>query len=166
MKRVSVFVCFFALFFALGFAGCKKQVVGGGVPDPGSLGIDFADEPSLRGDSDKDINLKTIYFDYDKSDLSPESLSALKENAAYINSNSGVNVLVEGHCDERGTTEYNLSLGQRRAVKVKEYYVQLGVAANRVATISYGEEKPADFRSNDSGWAKNRRAETKVMVRQ
>ena len=72
--------------------------------------------------------------------------------------------MVEGHCDDRRTVEYNLSLGQRRAVKVKEYYTQLGIVSNRIATISYGEEKPVDTRSNESAWSKNRRAETKAMV--
>jgi peptidoglycan-associated lipoprotein len=117
----------------------------------------------LRGENDSNINLKTIYFGYDKSELSQDALDALKENAAYLINNPAINVIVEGHCDERGTIEYNLSLGQKRAVKVKEYYVQLGVKANKVATISFGEEKPVDPRSNESAWAKNRRAETKVM---
>jgi peptidoglycan-associated lipoprotein len=95
--------------------------------------------------------------------LEQEALDALKENASYLLNNADINVIVEGHCDERGTVEYNLSLGQKRAVKVKEYYVQLGVKANRVATISYGEEKPVDPRNNESAWAKNRRAETKII---
>ncbi len=88
----------------------------------------------------------------------------MKANSNFLKNNPKVNIVIEGHCDERGTTEYNLALGQRRAVKVKEYYVQLGIAPNRIATVSYGEEMPADKRNNEAGWAKNRRAETKVIV--
>jgi peptidoglycan-associated lipoprotein len=165
MKRTLAFLL---LCFAVAAAGsgCKKQDINQNQKPPADLrSIDFADEPSLRGDFDRDLNLKTIYFDYDKSDLLPDALDTLKENAAYLINNPSINVVVEGHCDERGTIEYNLSLGQRRAVKVKEYYTQLGVAANRIATISYGEEKAVDPGNNERAWAKNRRAETKVMSR-
>ena len=92
-------------------------------------------------------------------------METLKEIAAYLTSNSDIKGVLEGHTDGRGTTEYNLSLGQRRALKVKEYYTQLGVAANRIATTSYGREKPVDLVDNESAWAKNRRAETKPLTR-
>ena len=165
MKKFFVFAMFGCLIFAAGCSGCKKQDVNkGGEQQATAESADFSDEPSLRGEQDKDINLKTIYFEFDKSDLSSDALATLKENAAYMLNNLNMKVVVEGNCDQRGTVEYNLALGQRRAVKVKEYYVQLGVAANRIATISYGSEKPVDTKNNESGWAKNRRAETKVMV--
>jgi peptidoglycan-associated lipoprotein len=127
--------------------------------------VAFSDEPSVRGKIYEDIHLKTIYFDFDKSDLTNNIRDTLKENAAYLTSNSGLKIELEGHTDNRGTTEYNLALGQRRALKVKEYYIQLGVAANRIATISYGKEKPVDLSDNEVAWAKNRRAETKVLER-
>ena len=166
MKKVFTLLLFGFFVFALGATGCKKQdVKKGGSGETRIETSDFADEPSLRGEYDKDINLKIIYFDFDRSELTQDALATLKENAAYLINNPEINVAIEGHCDDRGTIEYNLSLGQRRAVKVKEYYTQLGVPANRIATISYGEEKPVDARSNDSAWAKNRRAETKVMAR-
>lgn len=164
MKKVLVLMLFGVLVFSV---GCKKKELSGGTDAPGTdatINADFADEPSLRGDVDKDINLKTIYFEFDRSELPQDALNTLKENAAYLINNSNLKVVVEGHCDDRGTVEYNLSLGQRRAVKVKEYYTQLGVPSNRIATISYGEEKPIDSRSNESAWSKNRRAETKVMA--
>jgi peptidoglycan-associated lipoprotein len=150
-------------------AGCKKQDIkpdiAGSTDSVGT--VVFSDEPLVRGNySDVNISLKSMYFDFDKSDLTKDSMETLKENADYLKSNPDINVVLEGHTDERGTTEYNLSLGQRRALKVKEYYTQLGVAADRIATISYGHEKPVDFRKNESGWAKNRRAETKSLVRQ
>ncbi|MDR1696157.1 MAG: peptidoglycan-associated lipoprotein Pal [Endomicrobium sp.] len=164
MKKVLAFVVFGFVIFACGCS--KKQNI-----DPAAdeyteapvQSVDFADEPSLRSDTGKDVNLKTVNFDFDRSDLSPDMRQILKDNAAYLLNNTKVNVTVEGHCDDRGTIEYNLSLGQRRAVKVKEYYVQLGVAPNRIATLSYGSEKPIDTKSNETAWAKNRRAETKII---
>ncbi|MDR1196322.1 MAG: peptidoglycan-associated lipoprotein Pal [Endomicrobium sp.] len=165
MKKVLLLALFGVLVFTAGCGGKKKNINDGAMPGTDiTITPDFADEPSLRGDLDKDINLKTIYFEFDRSELSPDALSTLKENAAYLINNSEVKIVVEGHCDDRGTVEYNLALGQRRAVKVKEYYTQLGIASNRIATISYGEEKPLDTRSNESAWTKNRRAESKVMV--
>jgi len=153
-------------------AGCaKKQSINPTTDDYSSYDehsmetVDFADEPSVRGERERDANLKTINFDFDKSDLTADARTILKTNAAFLLSNPNVNVVVEGHCDERGTIAYNLALSQRRAVKVKEYYVQLGVSPNRIATISYGHEKPVDYRSNETAWAKNRRAETKVIVK-
>ncbi|MCL2144600.1 MAG: peptidoglycan-associated lipoprotein Pal [Endomicrobia bacterium] len=163
MKKVLALMLLGVMVFA---AGCKKKDIKSNLtPDTDiTISQDFADEPSLRGDMDKDINLRIVYFEFDRSDLGQDALNTLKENAAYLINNTRVKVVVEGHCDDRGTVEYNLALGQRRAVKVKEYYTQLGIASNRIATISYGEEKPIDPRSNESAWAKNRRAETKVMV--
>jgi peptidoglycan-associated lipoprotein len=150
-------------------AGCKKQDIR--YDDPGSIDsvgtVAFSYEPLIRGNySDIDINLQNICFDFDKDDLTKDSVEILKKNADYLESNPDVKVVLEGHTDERGTIEYNLALGQRRALKVREYYKQLGIAANRIATISYGHEKPVDFRKNELGWAKNRRVETKLLVRQ
>ena len=125
---------------------------------------EFSKEPSIRGtEFEKKISLGTVYFSFDSSTIPNSVLMILKENVKYLKANPSLNVVVEGHCDERGTTEYNLALGQKRAVKVKEYYVQLGISPDRIATISYGEEMPQDNRHNESGWAKNRRAETKVI---
>ncbi|MDR3256874.1 MAG: peptidoglycan-associated lipoprotein Pal [Endomicrobium sp.] len=150
------------------FTGCKKQDIKHSSDDVGSSVeiVAFTDEPSLRGGSEKDININTVYFDFDKSDLTSDSMETLKKNAAYLASNSDIKVVVEGHTDNRGTIEYNLSLGQRRALKVKEYYTQLGVVANRIATTSYGKEKPVDPENNELSWRKNRRAETRILVRQ
>ncbi|MBO7431937.1 MAG: peptidoglycan-associated lipoprotein Pal [Elusimicrobia bacterium] len=125
---------------------------------------EFSKEPSLRGaEFEQKISLGTVYFSFDSSKIPDSVLRILKENVKYLKANPSLNVVIEGHCDERGTIEYNLALGQKRAVKVKEYYVQLGISPNRIATISYGEEMPQDPRHNEAGWAKNRRAETKVI---
>lgn len=124
----------------------------------------FSQEPSIRGTEIEVVpDLAIIYFSFDSSKIPADVMNALKANAKYLKDNPKINVVIEGHCDERGTTEYNLALGQKRAVKVKEYYVQLGVNPNRVATVSYGEEMPQDQRHNEAGWAKNRRAETKII---
>jgi peptidoglycan-associated lipoprotein len=124
----------------------------------------LAKEPSIRGD-EEGTYLKVVNFDFDKDDISATAAAILKENADYLNQNSSINIVIEGHCDSRGTTAYNLALGQRRAAKVKDYYVkQLNIAPERIATISYGEEKPVDAEENEEAWAKNRRAETKTLI--
>jgi peptidoglycan-associated lipoprotein len=105
--------------------------------------------------------LRTIYFEFDKSDLSEVSRSVLRANADMINEHANFTVVIEGHCDDRGTIEYNLALGQRRANAVRDYLSSMGVAANRLRVVSYGEERPDPqfTRSNEQDWAKNRRAE-------
>lgn len=99
-----------------------------------------------------------IHFEFDSSDLSSMAKTLLKEKADWLKEYSSVSVSIEGHCDERGTTEYNLALGERRASAAKAYLVDLGVSGSRLNTISYGEEKPLDMGNNETAWAKNRRA--------
>ncbi len=101
----------------------------------------------------------TVYFAYDSSELNPTSLATLKQNAEIIKQMPNALVQIEGHCDERGTQEYNLALGERRALAVRDYLIRLGVSGDRLVTISYGEEDPADPGQNEAAWAKNRRAE-------
>ena len=100
-----------------------------------------------------------IYFDYDKSDLKPEARAVLTKKAAWLRANTGYSIKIEGHCDERGSTEYNLALGERRADAALKFLTALGVSASRISAVSLGEEKPADSRSNETAWAKNRRDE-------
>lgn len=106
--------------------------------------------------------IKTVNFDYDRYELSEESRATLQANAALIKARRDWTVLVEGHCDERGTVEYNLALGQKRAKSVRDYYVRLGVPESVMGTISYGEEKPLCAEQADPCWLQNRRAETKI----
>ena len=101
--------------------------------------------------------LRDVYFVYDKYDLSEEAKNSIKTLADILRKNNKVKVSIEGHCDERGTNEYNLALGDRRAKVSKEYLAALGIPANRLDIISYGEEKPACTESNEKCWAKNRR---------
>jgi peptidoglycan-associated lipoprotein len=98
-----------------------------------------------------------IFFDFDSSALSDEAQEQLKQNAAWMQKNPAPAVSVEGHCDERGTDEYNIALGERRAEAAQKYLVNLGVSGNRLSTVSYGEEHPFDPGHNEEAWSKNRR---------
>lgn len=104
------------------------------------------------------LNLESVYFDYDRYELREDARATLANNAKQLESNSGAKVSVEGHCDERGTTEYNLALGEKRAQAARDYLVNYGIAADRLTTVSFGEERPADPGQDESAWAKNRRA--------
>ena len=99
-----------------------------------------------------------IYFEFDSSALAPVAQSVLTGKAEYLRDNPGTQVIIEGHCDERGTPEYNLALGDRRAESAKNFLVNLGIDLSRFTTVSYGEESPVDAGSNEDSWAKNRRA--------
>jgi peptidoglycan-associated lipoprotein len=107
--------------------------------------------------------LNDIRFDYDKYDIRPGDAEILKENAAFLMKTNPLKFQVEGHCDERGTNQYNFTLGERRARSVKNYLISLGVEASRIVTISYGEEMPLDPKQNDEAWAKNRRANIVIL---
>jgi len=152
-------------------AGCSsKSAVTSGDGSAGSAGSGSASStssslpllPSLPSgygfDQWQTGPLGDVFFDYDSSTLSTEAQEQLKQNGAWLESNTRKSVLVEGHCDERGTSEYNIALGDRRAASAKEYLVRLGVAPSRVETVSYGEERPFDLGQNEESWAKNRRA--------
>jgi len=108
--------------------------------------------------------VRDAYFNYDESTLDAEAQSALTASANWLRSHPTYNLLVEGHCDERGTEQYNLALGDRRANTAKEFLMTLGVDAGRIRTVSYGEERPFDEGHDDGAWAKNRRAHL-VLVR-
>lgn len=102
--------------------------------------------------------LKAIYFDYDQADIRPDQRDKLQANAQYMRENSHFRLLIAGHCDERGTREYNMALGERRASATMGYMVSLGVPSERIEIISYGEEQPVADGATESAWAQNRRA--------
>jgi peptidoglycan-associated lipoprotein len=102
--------------------------------------------------------LKDAFFAYDKANIRDDQTAALSDNVGWLKANSGARILIEGHCDERGTAEYNLALGERRAKAVKDYLVGAGIAADRVSTISYGKERPFVLGHDESAWKWNRRA--------
>ena len=102
--------------------------------------------------------VKDIYFDFDQSNIRPDAREILKANADVFLKNSTATIMIEGYCDERGTAEYNLALGERRAQEAKKYLINLGTKASLIKTISYGEERPLDPGHNEEAWANNRRA--------
>jgi peptidoglycan-associated lipoprotein len=107
--------------------------------------------------------LQDVHFDYDRYDLRSEDRTVLQQNAKWLSDNRNAKVEIEGHCDDRGTVEYNLALGAKRAKAVKDYLVSLGVSADRLSTISYGEELPLCREETEACWARNRRAHSVVL---
>ncbi len=151
-------------------AGCSsKSAV---IPDGGSAGSVSAPLPTSSSslpllpsspsgygfDKWQTGPLGDVFFDYDSATLISEAQEQLRQNGVWMESNARKSALIEGHCDERGTSEYNLALGDRRAASAKEYLVRFGVAPSRLETVSYGEERPFAIGSNEESWAKNRRA--------
>jgi peptidoglycan-associated lipoprotein len=105
------------------------------------------------------MNLSNVYFDFDDFSLDQEAKTALAQNAAWLINNPQREIIIEGHCDERGTDEYNIALGERRANSTKRYLIVLGVNGAQLSTISFGEERPANTGHDESAWSQNRRAE-------
>jgi peptidoglycan-associated lipoprotein len=122
-------------------------------------------EPGIEGEVFESKLLKDIHFDFDKYDIRSVDTEILKENATLLKKYPKVKIQIEGHCDERGTNEYNLALGERRANSTKKYLLSLGITADRISTISYGEEKPFDPGHNEEAWAKNRRAHFIILTK-
>ena len=139
------------------------SVVVAEVPTP-ALGEDVeVQEASLRGkDFASAPELQTVYFDYDRSNLEEAARNTLKKNAEWLRDNPDAEIRVDGHCDDRGTSEYNLALGQRRATGVRDYYKALGIPTRRMATISFGEEMPVCKEATEECWQRNRRVETLI----
>ena len=150
-------------------SGCKKKSSDDGINDDMSSnqsnntsetttgsGLPELDEDTLFAPA---TGLEIIYFDYNSFSMRPDAMAAMRRNAEKILQVPGVIIQIEGHCDERGTQEYNLALGEKRALATREALMNLGVSGDRMVTISYGEEDPADAGHNEAAWAKNRRAE-------
>ncbi len=151
--------------FAFTSAGCSKQKKAATVPAPApaTSHVQAKDHngvalTGVRRDG-TEINFAPIYFDYDTAELSEPSRDELASLARHLDDNPRMHLTIEGHTDERGTVEYNLALGDRRARAIKDYLVTLGVGDARLAIISYGKERPAVAGSGEGAWAKNRRGE-------
>ncbi|MBI2877372.1 MAG: peptidoglycan-associated lipoprotein Pal [Candidatus Tectomicrobia bacterium] len=126
---------------------------------PGSGGTAEGQRPrGEEGEAAAAEALRDIHFDLDKYEIRPDSRSILERNALWIQAHSQARVQIEGHADERGTVEYNLALGERRAKKVRDYLISLGVDPKQLSTVSFGEERPLDPGHTEEAWAKNRRA--------
>ena len=163
------------LIIGLLFSGCPKkvtQVPEATEPEPPVERTEPVAQPEPQPQPEvrreetrtpEPVVLGNIQFDYDKFDLSASARDLLAEHARVLRNRPEVNVQIEGHCDERGTVEYNLALGDKRAKAVANYLTSLGVERGRLSTISYGKERPLDSRQNDSAWSRNRRAEFRVL---
>lgn len=163
LKKLGIYFAFFIVLSGLIFtASCVIKAM---VSEP-SLPIPFETKEAVSApEKAKQESIvyrhhvinEDIYFKYDSSVLSPEAKRVLQRKAAWLRLSHDVMVIIEGHCDERGTTSYNLALGQRRAESVKTYMTWQGISATRLKTISYGEERPVSTWHNEDAWAKNRR---------
>lgn len=129
----------------------KPPQMPGELPDPNGLNNMVPDREFFKA--------QTVYFDFDSSVIKATERSKIDFVANYLKSNPETKIQVEGHCDERGTEEYNRALGERRALAIREYLINAGVSGSRIYTISYGEDKPVDPGHNEAAWAKNRRGE-------
>lgn len=169
MKK-SFFNTFAIVLFALIISGCAPQTKGKGGADAGTLKNGTAADGTTTGNGNgngngissmTDSDVEDIHFDYNRASLKSGARAILDNNAAILKA-TGSTVTIEGHCDERGTNEYNIALGQRRADAVKKYLRNKGVPSRQIMTVSYGEEKPLCQYSNESCWQKNRRAHFNV----
>lgn len=138
MKRFGVMMVVLLVVLGLALTGCARKT---------------KSSPKAEG------GLQKIHFDFDKYNIKSEYEGALKGNAKWMQDNSGKKVTIEGHCDERGSNEYNMALGDRRANSTKKYMQNLGISADKMSTVSYGKERPVCTQHNESCWWQNRRAE-------
>ena len=130
-----------------------------------SAETETTESASIEPGSQEDLIVNVgdrVFFNYDSAELDTDAQELLQDQVAWLKQYSDVSVIIEGHCDERGTREYNLALGEKRAQSVKNYLINLGISSDRVSTISYGKERPAVVGSNDGAWAQNRRSVTIV----
>ena len=187
MRRILWLILIVALACGLAFSvgGCAKKTTTGEemgaatgerAPQPGEPGYEKIYEESMAAKQESldaqaaamakehpvlegrtSAPLLPIYFDFDKSNIRQDQRARIEKNADYLKQNTSVKVRIEGNCDERGTNEYNMALGERRAISAKKYLVNLGVHGDRLHTISYGEEKPLLYGHDELSWAQNRR---------
>tara|TARA_Y100000741_G_C18079039_1_gene487858 strand:+ start:80 stop:553 length:474 start_codon:yes stop_codon:yes gene_type:complete len=150
---------FFTLLTLIIFSACSSvQVTEEAVADQSVAGVSITSKSSATRAV---LANAVVYFEYDRFNLTSKSIQALKGVSELMKRNSKITISIEGHADERGTREYNLALGQRRAEAVANYLVANGINGNRLITKSYGEERPLSLGSNDTAWSKNRRVEIK-----
>lgn len=160
IKEVVIAIAIAAVMVMQGCSHTKKEAAA--APETAAQQV-VTPEPEETDVMAEGKILNTIYFDFDKSDLKPSSIEVLKKIGDWLIKNPDKKIRIEGHCDERGTDEYNIALGERRALAAKNYLATMGVPMQNVSTLSFGEEKPADPGHNEEAWAKNRRAEFKIV---
>ena len=170
MKKTTTLLCTAAL---IALAGCSKKPPAklppappaettAPTPPPAQSEVGNTTVPGSRADFLQQAGTDTVHFATDSSDLDSEATATLTKQAAWLQKFPNVRVTIEGHCDERGTREYNLALGDRRANSAKNFLINNGVAASRISVISYGKERPVATGSDEEAWAQNRRAVTVV----
>ena len=163
MRKNITLIGLFVL-FALGiaiFTGCaenKTAVKDEAVQEQKAASADQEQSAKVSATATADGVVRDINFDFDQSNIRPDAREVLKANADVLLKKSAAKITIEGYCDERGTTEYNMALGERRAQETKKYMVNLGLKSSQIKTISYGEERPLDSGHDEDAWAKNRRA--------
>jgi peptidoglycan-associated lipoprotein len=166
MKRNTGYVCVAAMIMLAlaAFGGCSKGAKKGPTAEPAppvSRPVEPLPTPQAEQPAPIPVKpaaeLEDIFFEYDKHDLRPDALAILRRNGQILMEQPDMKILIEGHCDERGTIEYNLALGDRRARAARDFLVDYGVRAARIQTISYGEERPFVKGSDEAAWSQNRR---------
>lgn len=168
-RKISKFILLTYILVLVAGCGGSKETVNfepDPFPEPEPVTEEPADlnlqpEPPVKEDipTKKPIILRTINFDFDQYSLTPTAKAILAENARQLLENPEVSVRIEGHCDERGTVEYNLALGERRAIVTRDYLINYGISSDRITILSYGKERPLDPRHTPEAWDKNRRGE-------
>ena len=140
-----------------GIAPQSEEIIKPSTPiqEPPAIGAPSAQHPAMAG---KESPLKDIFFDFDKSTMRDDAKPNLNEDLQWLNANPTEQITIEGHCDERGTAEYNLGLGERRAKAIRDYLVAAGIDARRIKTVSFGKERPFVLGQDEAAWAWNRRA--------
>lgn len=178
MKRVITFLLIISV--ALFFYSCKKKVKTIPQPEKKVEKVEKVEEkvPKLKVEKlseeeifqrktieelNKEQVLKMIHFDFDKANIRDDMVPILERNAEWLKKHPTVKIRIEGYCDERGTVEYNLALGEKRAKAARDYLVSLGISPDRITIVSYGKSNPIDPRHNEEAWFKNRRAEFKII---
>jgi peptidoglycan-associated lipoprotein len=146
-----------------GLSPIQPVTDGGVVSDPTGSGLDPFGPDRVNRDESK-FAAQTVYFDFDKYTIKPNEIEKIKTVAAHLKANTTHLMEIDGHCDERGTEEYNRSLGEKRAQSIREYLVREGVGAERIRTISFGEDKPVDPGHDETAWSKNRRGDFVLLT--
>jgi peptidoglycan-associated lipoprotein len=172
MKKLLLLACCLTVGFV---AGCRPDDTDDGTVDPDSLGVVNDDSLSVGVWTDDGLDtaaerlaahqlaLNDVFFQYNSDELSTEMLAVLTADAGYIMNNTGFRILIEGHCDERGTVDYNLALGERRAQSAYDYFVNYGIPTSRLETVSYGKERPFVTGSDEWAFSQNRRVHLRVL---
>jgi peptidoglycan-associated lipoprotein len=178
MRKIFVLLMIVAMAGLISFCGGQKELAK--VDQDATEFVPPGDQPKVEtvkkpseserrvkeaAPSVESLTFEKVYFDFDKYDLTAEARDILAEHARLLKNFPNVKLLIEGHCDERGTIEYNLALGERRANAVKSYLTNYGIHPDRVYTISYGKERPVDGGHTEEAWAKNRRAAFNIVQR-